>query len=276
MKPALALALALGVLPLAGCYQVGAAGKTNRIELLGSFVVDGYKFDQYRNLVVSLQHLRLPDVRDRDEGGLVRHADAAALGAHARRRRRLLRLQRDAAALRRQQVRGVGGHLDRLRKGHRPDGARARRPGRVPAAVGVDVQPRHLLRRRSARSQQPEHVCPWRRAARSTGCSRPRRRSSSRARSTRPASSSCTGRARVRRAPCPSPGALQEQGIRPPARWWTRAGEHRVGDRPARAGRLSRRWPAQTRGAGGDQGPHAVSARPTSRTSPTSWSAAAS
>jgi hypothetical protein len=50
MKPALALALALGVLPLAGCYQVGAAGKTNRIELVGSSVVDGYKFDQYRNL----------------------------------------------------------------------------------------------------------------------------------------------------------------------------------------------------------------------------------
>lgn len=50
MKPALALALALGVLPLAGCYQVGAAGKTNRIELVGTSVVDGYKFDQYRNL----------------------------------------------------------------------------------------------------------------------------------------------------------------------------------------------------------------------------------
>jgi hypothetical protein len=35
---------------LTGCYPVTAPGKTDRIEFVGSSVVDGYEFDQYRNL----------------------------------------------------------------------------------------------------------------------------------------------------------------------------------------------------------------------------------
>jgi hypothetical protein len=43
-------ALALGVALLTGCAPVGAPGDVHRIEFVGSSVVDGYKFDQYRNL----------------------------------------------------------------------------------------------------------------------------------------------------------------------------------------------------------------------------------
>ena len=43
-------ALCLALVGLTGCYQVGAPGKTSRIEFVGSSTVDGYKFDQYRNL----------------------------------------------------------------------------------------------------------------------------------------------------------------------------------------------------------------------------------
>jgi|SRR5829696_1501157 len=50
MKPALALALVLAVLPLAGCVPIHQPGKTDRIEFVGSSVVDGYEFDHYRNL----------------------------------------------------------------------------------------------------------------------------------------------------------------------------------------------------------------------------------
>jgi hypothetical protein len=50
MKPALVAALALALAALPGCHPVGEPGKTGRIELVGSSVVDGYKFDQYRNL----------------------------------------------------------------------------------------------------------------------------------------------------------------------------------------------------------------------------------
>jgi hypothetical protein len=48
MKPALVVALALAA--LAGCHPVGEPGKVGRIEFVGSSVVDGYKFDQFRNL----------------------------------------------------------------------------------------------------------------------------------------------------------------------------------------------------------------------------------
>jgi hypothetical protein len=50
MKPALALALVLAVLSLAGCVPIQEPGKTDKIEFVASSVVDGYKFDQYRNL----------------------------------------------------------------------------------------------------------------------------------------------------------------------------------------------------------------------------------
>ena len=40
----------LGILVLAGCAPVGAPGATDRIEFIGTTVVDGYSFDQYRNL----------------------------------------------------------------------------------------------------------------------------------------------------------------------------------------------------------------------------------
>jgi len=50
MKPALPLALVLAVLPLAGCVPIQEPGKTDKIEFVGSSLVDGYKFDQYRNL----------------------------------------------------------------------------------------------------------------------------------------------------------------------------------------------------------------------------------
>jgi hypothetical protein len=50
MKRPVVLALALAAVVLTGCYPVGAPGKTDKIELVGSSVVDGYKFDQYRNL----------------------------------------------------------------------------------------------------------------------------------------------------------------------------------------------------------------------------------
>ena len=50
MKPSLAVALALFAAALTGCHPVGEAGKTNQIEFVGTTTVDGYKFDQYRNL----------------------------------------------------------------------------------------------------------------------------------------------------------------------------------------------------------------------------------
>jgi hypothetical protein len=50
MKPALVAALALALAVLTGCHPVGEAGKTDRIEFVGTTTVDGYKFDQYRNL----------------------------------------------------------------------------------------------------------------------------------------------------------------------------------------------------------------------------------
>ena len=48
MKPALVAAVALAA--LAGCHPVGEQGKVGRVEFVGSSVVDGYKFDQFRNL----------------------------------------------------------------------------------------------------------------------------------------------------------------------------------------------------------------------------------
>jgi hypothetical protein len=50
MKPALVAALALAAFAFAGCHPVGEPGKTDRIEFVGTTTVDGYKFDQYRNL----------------------------------------------------------------------------------------------------------------------------------------------------------------------------------------------------------------------------------
>jgi hypothetical protein len=50
MKLALVVALAIALAALTGCHPVGEPGKTDRIEFVGSSVVDGYKFDQYRNL----------------------------------------------------------------------------------------------------------------------------------------------------------------------------------------------------------------------------------
>jgi hypothetical protein len=50
MKPALVVALALVVAAMTGCHPVGEAGKTDQIQLVGTTTVDGYKFDQYRNL----------------------------------------------------------------------------------------------------------------------------------------------------------------------------------------------------------------------------------
>lgn len=51
MRTRALVALALvGSALLVGCAPVGAPGSTNRIEFVGSSVVDGYKFDQYRNL----------------------------------------------------------------------------------------------------------------------------------------------------------------------------------------------------------------------------------
>jgi hypothetical protein len=41
---------AVAVAALAGCYPIQSAGKTGQIELVASSVVDGYKFDHYRNL----------------------------------------------------------------------------------------------------------------------------------------------------------------------------------------------------------------------------------
>jgi hypothetical protein len=46
----LAPVLALAVAVLAGCAPVGAPGKVDRIEYVGTQVVDGYSFDLYRNL----------------------------------------------------------------------------------------------------------------------------------------------------------------------------------------------------------------------------------
>jgi hypothetical protein len=42
--------VALAVVLLTGCHPVNEPGKTDKIELVGSSVVDGYEFDQYRNL----------------------------------------------------------------------------------------------------------------------------------------------------------------------------------------------------------------------------------
>jgi hypothetical protein len=50
MKPALVLTLVLALAALTGCHQIGEPGKTDKIEFVGTTTVDGYKFDQYRNL----------------------------------------------------------------------------------------------------------------------------------------------------------------------------------------------------------------------------------
>ncbi len=50
MKPALVVALAVFAAAVAGCHPVGEAGKTDQIQFVGTTTVDGYKFDQYRNL----------------------------------------------------------------------------------------------------------------------------------------------------------------------------------------------------------------------------------
>ena len=51
MRPARLAALALPlVLLLSGCALVGDPGKTNQIQFVGSTTVGGYEFDQYRNL----------------------------------------------------------------------------------------------------------------------------------------------------------------------------------------------------------------------------------
>jgi hypothetical protein len=47
---ALVLAALFTSVLLAGCHPVAEPGKTDKIEFVGSSVVDGYKFDQYRNL----------------------------------------------------------------------------------------------------------------------------------------------------------------------------------------------------------------------------------
>ena len=47
---ALVLAALFTSVLLAGCHPVTEPGKTDKIEFVGSSVVDGYKFDQYRNL----------------------------------------------------------------------------------------------------------------------------------------------------------------------------------------------------------------------------------
>ncbi|MEA2456520.1 MAG: hypothetical protein QOI45_2782, partial [Thermoleophilaceae bacterium] len=49
MRPALAVALAVAAF-LTGCYPIQSTGKTDQIEFVASSVVDGYRFDQYRNL----------------------------------------------------------------------------------------------------------------------------------------------------------------------------------------------------------------------------------
>jgi hypothetical protein len=50
MKPALAVVLALALAALTGCHPVGEPAKTDQIQFVGTTTVDGYKFDQYRNL----------------------------------------------------------------------------------------------------------------------------------------------------------------------------------------------------------------------------------
>jgi hypothetical protein len=50
MRLARALPLALSLALIAGCAPVGSPGKTDQIEFVGTTTVDGYKFDQYRNL----------------------------------------------------------------------------------------------------------------------------------------------------------------------------------------------------------------------------------
>ena len=224
MKPALALALALGVLPLAGCYQVGAAGKTNRIELVGSSVVDGYKFDQYRNLSYPCS---ISGYQTFVIGTKVGSSDTPTRPLWVR-------------------MRGGGvGWFDssgnpQPSAGNKSEESaatsigfvrtpaswpRARRPGRVPAAVGVDVQPRHLLGRRPARPQQPEHDARRSGRGRSTGCSRPRRRSSSRARSP-DGKFFLHGTSAGGGGACRSPGVCSEQGIPPAGSVVDSGGEH--------------------------------------------------
>ena len=158
MKPALALALALGVLPLAGCYQVGAAGKTNRIELVGSSVVDGYKFDQYRNLsypcsisgyqtFVIGTKVGSSDTQTRPLWVRMRGGGVGYFDSNGKPQPSAGNKSEESAATSIGFVRDTG-----LMALVRADAAG------VPAAVGVDVRPRHLLRRRSARPQQPEHA----------------------------------------------------------------------------------------------------------------------
>ena len=145
------------------------------------------------------------------------HRHAAALGPHARRRRRLLQRERQPAAVGRQQVRGVA----RPRRSASCTTTaltglvRADAAG-LPDRLGVDVQPRHLQRRRPARPEQPEHdarrqAAHDQRAVRDQG--RDRRSPSS---TTRPARSSSTAPAPARPGVYSVAYSMQEEGV-PPA-----------------------------------------------------------
>ena len=101
MKLALVVALALSLAALTGCYPVGAPGKMDKIEFVATSVVDGYKFDQYRNLAYPCSISGYQTFVIGTKVGSSDTADAAALGAHARRRRGLLRLERASRSPRR-------------------------------------------------------------------------------------------------------------------------------------------------------------------------------
>ena len=218
MKLALVVALALALAVTDRLSPGRRAGQDQSASSSSaSSVVDGYKFDQYRNLdypcsisgyqtfvigtkVGSSDTVTRP-LWVRMRGGGVGFFDSAGNPQPSAGNK-----SEESAATSIGFVRDTG--LMRL--------VRADARG-VPAGVGLDVQPRHLLGRRPARPEQPEHAARRHRPRRSTACSRPRRRSSSRGRSTRPASSSCTARAPARRGRCRWRWAWRSRASRPRA-----------------------------------------------------------
>jgi hypothetical protein len=156
----LAVALAMptaAALALGGCAApLESAGKTDRIQLVSSATINGWAFELYRNTRYPCSISGYQTFVIGTKLGSSATARRPLWVPHARWWRRLLRWRRAAAAHRGQQDRG--GHHEPRQHGAagRSQRPRPRRPGRLPPAVGVDVRPRHLLRRRPAGSQQPQ------------------------------------------------------------------------------------------------------------------------
>ena len=272
MKPALALALALGVLPLAGCYQVGAAGKTDKIEFVSTSTSDGWKYDYYRNnaypcsisgyqtFVIGTK-VGSSDTPTRPLWILMHGGGVGYFDTNGHPQPGPARRPRSQPPLR------------RLPHRQRTDWQRPRRRGGVPTPVRVLLQPRHLRRLRPARPAQPEHDARRQAAHDQRRCSRPRPRCSTPKRPVLDRQDVPARRQRrlrrVRRR------LVDAAAGRPAGRCVADAGIVNPRGSAPSSHRASVAADATPQGSSGGHGPRASRRSPTSTTSPTSWSAAA-